>query len=183
MTDNSISLIDRLRTLPETKDINRAYDHRTVNAISVVINYTISDAFDLTMEESILVGWMLQSTLDPLRNEHAEYLQAAVKQELDTFVYSNALFERDKERGSIHKQMKDVKYASLDEWTKAITEIIFASYTDLRPMTTASIIGSISGIFMELGLTNDKSSRASLYLPNALRYIVAHRNSSSVSAL
>jgi hypothetical protein len=183
MAENNISLMERLRNSSSEKDINRAYDSRTVNAIAVVINYTMSDAFDLTMEESIIVSWMLQNTLEPLREFHAENLQAAVKQELDTFIYSNALFERDKERGTSHKQVKDVKYASLDEWTKALTEIIFASYCDLRPMITASIIGSISGMLIELGLSNDKSSRASLYLPTTLRYMVANRGlSSSVTA-
>ena len=174
--NNSISLIERIKGYPNQKDINKAYDSRTVNAIAVVINYTISDAFDLTMEESILISWMLQEILEPLREVHAECLQAAVKQELETFVYSNSLFERDKERGSIHKQMKNIKYASLDEWTKAITEIVFASYDDVRPMITARIVGSVSGMFSELGLSNDKNSRASLYLPTTLRYMIASRD-------
>lgn len=159
-----------------TKDIDKVHDTRTVHAISVVVNYTISDAFDLTMEESLWVGWMLQDVLEPLKDIHSDAIQAAVKQEIDSFVYSNALFERDKERGSIHKQMKNVKYASLDEWTKAVSEIVFASYPELRPMVSSRIVGSISGLFTELGLTNDASSRASLYLPTALRHIVANRD-------
>lgn len=169
------SIITQLKNSPHETEVGKAFDSKTVHAIAVVINYTISDTFDLTMEESIWTGWILQDVLQPLSEIHTESIQAAVKQELSTFIYSNMLFERDQERGSIHKQMKNVKYASLDEWTKAITEIIFASYPDLRPMVAARIIGSISGLFTELGLTNDKTSRASLYLPTTVRHIIASR--------
>lgn len=169
------TLMDSLKAPTLSKEMVKAYDDQTVNAITVVVNWTMSDAFDLTAEETIWLGWKLQEVLSPLRTEHAENIQAAVKQELDTFVYSAALFERSHEKGALHAQLADVKYASLDEWTKAITEIVFASYPDLRPMIAARIVGSISGLFYELGLRNDKKSRASIYLPTALRYIVAQR--------
>lgn len=170
-----------LKTLEETKptyrlkEVDKAYDSRTVHAVAVVVNYTISDAFDLSAEESIWVGWHLQSILEPLQEETPEGVQAAVRQELETFNYSNALFDRDKETGNLREQVRNVKYASLDEWTEAISEIIFASYPDLRPLAHSRIIGGISGLLCELGITNNKDSRASLYLPNALRYIIASR--------
>jgi len=172
MTDSR--LIDTIKQNYQ-KDIARAFDSRTVDAIGTVVHYTLSDAFDLVAEESLWVSWHLKEILDPLQDEHPSAIQAAVKQELDNWAYSNALFNRDQDRGSVHRQNGDVKYASLDDWTEAITEIIFASYPDLRPMIKSRIIGSVSGLLFELGLRNGKDSRASLYLPNALRYIVANK--------
>lgn len=174
MTDNT-KLIDTLRSTTYQKEIRRAYDDITVNAIRTVVNYTLSTAFDLVAEESLWVGWHLQEILHPLKNFHPTGRQAAVKQEIDTRHYSNLLFERNKERGTIHRRNDDVKYASLDDWTEAITEIIFASYPDLRPMIKARIIGSISGLLYELGVRNDEKGRASLYLPGALRHIIANK--------
>lgn len=169
------TLMDSLKTPQLTKEMDKAYDDRTVNAIAVVVNWTMSDAFDLKAEESIWLGWRLQELLAPLKTQHSDSVQAAVKQELDTFVYSAALFERSKDLGATHAQVDNVKYASLDEWTEALTGIIFASYPELRPMIASRIVGSISGLLYELGLRNDKKSRASIYLPSALRYIVAQR--------
>lgn len=167
--------LEVLKDMKFEKEISHAYDSRTVTAIATVVTYTLTDAFDLVAEESIWVGWHVQEILEPLRKEHPESLQVAVKQELDTFVYSNALFERSQNVGAVHPQNAKVKYASRDDWTEALTEIIFASYPDLRPMTKARIIGSVSGLLDELGVTNDKNSRASLYLPNSLRYIIQNR--------
>lgn len=174
MSDNN-STLNFLRGIRLEQEIEHAVDSRTVTAIATVVTYTLTDAFDLVAEESIWVGWHIQEILAPLRDEHASCLQVAVKKELDTFVYSNALFERGQNKGAHHPQADKVKYASLDDWTEAMTEIIFASYPDLRPMTKARIIGSISGLLNELGLTNDRYSRASLYLPTALRHIVQNK--------
>lgn len=167
--------INTFRNLRLTNELPQACDSRVVSAISTVVTYMLADAFDFTAEESIWVGWNLQELLSPLRKEHSNALQVAVARELDTFEYSQALFDRDKERGSVRGQHDNVKYASLDDWTEAVTEIIFASYQHLRPMTKARIIGSVAGLLAELGITNDTNSRASLYLPNSLRHIVASK--------
>ena len=159
------------------KEFSKAMDSRVVSAISTVITYMLSDAFDMTSEESIWVGWTVKELLQPLENEHSEGLQVAVSRELETFEYSQSLFERDKTRGTVHIKHDNVKYATLDEWVEAVTEIIFASYNNVRPMTRSRIIGSIAGLLTELGITNDENSRASLYLPTSLRHIMASRKS------
>jgi hypothetical protein len=167
--------INALRNLSFNTELSKAMDSRVVSAISTVLTYMLSDAFDMTSEESIWVGWTLKELLQPLENEHSNALQVAVARELETFEYSQALFERDKIRGTVHTQHDNVKYAKLDEWVEAVTEIIFASYQNVRPMTKSRIIGSIAGLLTELGITNDENSRASLYLPNSLRHIMASR--------
>lgn len=174
-TTISNATIEAIKNMKFAEEINHAVDNRTLTAIATVVTYTLTDAFDLVAEESIWVGWHVQEILQPLKNEHPEGLQVAVKQELETFVYSNALFERSQNIGAVHTQNEKIKYASKDDWTEAITEIIFASYPDLRPMLHARIVGSISGLLEELGVTNGKNSRASLYLPNALRYIIQNK--------
>lgn len=167
--------IDTLRNLRLQNEISQACDSRVVTAITTVVSYMLSDAFDLTAEESIWVSWNLQELLAPLRKEHSNALQVAVNRELETFEYSQALFDRDKNRGTVRRQHENVKYASLDDWVEAVTEIIFASYPDLRPMAKSRIIGSVAGLLAELGITNESNSRASLYLPNSLRHIIASK--------
>lgn len=173
MTDTT--LLERIRVPQETTEINRAFNHKTVKAIGTVVAYTISDAFDLVPEEVMWTRWHLDEILEILEGECPSGVQVAVKQELDNYVYSAALSERDRVAGKVHQPSENIKYASKDDWTEALTEIIFASYPDLRPMTHSRIVGSISGLLEEIGLTNNGNSRASLYLPNVLRYIVANK--------
>jgi hypothetical protein len=148
----------------------------TVNAISSVLNYIITDAFDLTTEESMWVGYHLGNILSPLNNIIPTALMGAVKQELTNKEYSNRLFKR----GNIETKPVDVvagvRYAPIEDWVESLSEIILSSYSGLRPMIKSSIIGSIHGLLTELGISsNPKKSRGSLYLPNAVRHLLSSR--------
>jgi hypothetical protein len=145
------------------------------NAVSSVMNYILTDAFDLTQEESFWVGYELRSVLAPVSALRPRVYLAAVSQELETGEYSEKLFSRnwDMAGQNVQNQNTDSRQAPISDWAEMLSEIVLISYPDLRGMITASIIGSIYGILSELGLSdNMKASRKSQYLPTAIRHIV-----------
>lgn len=144
------------------------------NAVSSVINYILTDAFDLTQEESFWVGYELRSVLAPVSALRPRVYLAAVKQELETGEYSQKLFARDWDSaGTTSQSTGAARQAPISDWAEMLSEIVLISYPDLRGMITASIIGSIYGILSELGLSdNSRTSRKSSYLPTAIRHLV-----------
>ena len=146
------------------------------NAVSSVMNYILTDAFDLTQEESFWVGYELRNVLAPVSALRPRVYLAAVSQELETGEYSDKLFSRNWDtagRNSNSDAPTDSRQAPISDWAEMLSEIVLISYPDLRGMITASIIGSIYGILSELGLSDDlKVSRKSQYLPTAIRHLV-----------
>lgn len=151
------------------------------NALSSVINFIITDAFNLTPEESLWVAYYLGEILSPLKNIEPALLLAAVDNELKTGEYSKRMMKKISDTNNIPYQAvtvsqnfnSGVKYAPVSDWVEGISEIILSSYPNLRPMIRSSIVGSIHGLFLELGVhDNPRQSRASLYLPNSVRFIL-----------
>lgn len=153
---------------------------RTVAALSSVINYIITDAFDLTPEDSIWIGRLLNSALEPLKTIVPTATLGAVKQEMTHGTYSIRMFAKANtptggqnittQANTINK---NIEYASASDWTEGICEIILAGYPHLRPTIHSRIIGSIYGIFTELNVgENPETSRASTYLPDNIRYLL-----------
>lgn len=145
------------------------------NAVSSVMNYILTDAFDLTQEESFWVGYELRSVLAPVSALRPRVYLAAVSQELETGEYSEKLFSRNWDTAGTgqQNQSSDSRQAPISDWAEMLSEIVLISYPDLRGMITASIIGSIYGILSELGLSDDmRNSRKSQYLPTAIRHLV-----------
>jgi len=148
---------------------------KTVSALGNVLNYIITDAFNLTSEESIFVSMLLKQALDPLRSVIPTAIMGAVSQEISNGAYSLRMFERSVQEPitSDLSYLENVKYASASAWTEGICQIIFASYPALRPTIASRIIGSIHGIFTEIGVQEDpRKSRLSAYLPNSIRYLL-----------
>lgn len=166
---------------PETKQVNVEKAAETANALSSVINYIITDAFNLTPEESLWVAYYLGEILSPLKNLEPSLLLAAVDSELNTKEYSNRMIRKisapinHSYQATLESQnfTSGVKYAPVGDWVEGISEIVLSSYPNLRPMIRSSIVGSIHGLFLELGVDdNPRKSRASSYLPNSVRYIL-----------
>lgn len=161
----------------ESRFLKSAEAERTVSALNSVINYIITDAFNLTAEESVWIGVLISEALEPLKTIIPSATFGAVRQELNTGEYTRRLFERTNtpEIFSISTIQYDesVKYATASDWAEGICEIILVSYPRLRPMLESRIIGSIYGIFRELGVSDDLSkSRPSLYLPTNIRFLL-----------
>lgn len=163
--------------MPSTEDltvsiVEEKTDPKTVaRAISSVVNYIISDAFNLSDEEHIWLGYQLGKIIKPLEFITPTIVLGAVKRELSTGDYSERLFNY-KPTEKVHYSVSPiVRNASLEDWTTVISSAILSSYPDARHMVQASVIGSIYGMLAELGLSNDpEKSRQSMYLPNAVRY-------------
>lgn len=152
---------------------------QTVNALSSVINYIITDAFNLNPEESLWVGYHLGEILSPLKNIIPTAILGAVQREIETGEYSNRMFDRTSRPsyGTDTTFTAGVRYAPVSDWVEGISEIVLGSYPNLRPMIRSSIVGSIHGLFTELGVGDDpRTSRASSYLPNGVRYLIGNNN-------
>jgi len=151
---------------------------RTTNALSSVINYIVTDAFNLAPEESLWVGYRLEEVLSPLRNIAPHVVPAAVDRELACGEYSNRMIRRVSGSGDAgygdSSFTLGVRYAPVSDWVEGISDLVLNSYPDLKPMLRSSIVGSINGLFMELGVSDDpRKSRSSLYLPTSVRYIIS----------
>lgn len=149
------------------------------NSVASVMNYIITDAFDLSQEESFWVGYELGNVLSPVSALRPRVYLSAVKQELDNGQYSHKLFERNwDEAGKTSKKeaanpYESARQAPIGDWAEMLSEIVLVSYPDLRSFIAASVIGSIYGILTELGLTdNERTSRRSMYLPTSIRHLV-----------
>lgn len=147
-------------------------DSKTVaRAITSVVNYIISDAFNLSDEEHIWLGYQLGKIIKPLEFITPTIVLGAVKRELSTGDYSERLFNYKQSNQVYYSASPAVRNASLEDWTTVIAAAILSSYPDARHMIQASVIGSIYGMLAELGLSNNpEESRQSMYLPNAVRY-------------
>lgn len=152
-------------------EISRTANSRKVaRAISSVINFIVTDAFNLTEEEHIWLGYQLGKILKPLEFIKPNIVLSAVKRELTTNEYSERLYAY-KQSADIVIDKTIVRSATIEDWTTVVSSAILSSYPDAKPMIQASVIGSVYGIFAELGLTTDNhTSRQSIYLPNAVRY-------------
>ena len=144
------------------------------NAISSVMNYILTDAFDLSQEESFWVGYELRTILTPVAALRPRMYLAAVKQELETKEYSEKMFARNwDEAGKQSIDSENSRQAPISDWAEMLSEIVLISYPDLRSFIAASVIGSIYGILTELGLEESMTTgRRSLYLPTAIRHLV-----------
>lgn len=152
---------------------------RATNALSSVINYIVTDAFNLDPEESLWVGYRLEEVLSPLRHISPKVILAAVDKELSCGEYSNRMIQRVSRSSTMHAYADTsfsagVRYAPVSDWVEGISDIVLNSYPNLKPMLRSSIVGSINGLFMELGVSDDpRKSRSSLYLPTSVRYLVS----------
>jgi hypothetical protein len=152
----------------------RDYDAKQVaKAISSVMNFIISDAFNLNDEEHIWVGYHLSKIIKPLEFVKPTIILGAVKRELNFGEYSERLFQYKQNAEVQHAIPAAVRTAKLEDWTTVISAAILSSYPDARPMIQASVVGSVYGMLSELGISNDLTlSRQSTYLPTAVRFVL-----------
>lgn len=163
--------------IEEDFDSLQPYDAKQVaHAISAVVNYIISDAFNLSEEENLWVGYHLAKILKPLEFMKPTIILGAVKRELTYGEYSERLFNYQTQENISHAIPAVVRTATLEDWTTVISAAILSSYPDARPMVQASVVGSVYGMLEELGLSNDVNlSRDSVYLPNAVRFVLNNK--------
>ena len=121
---------------------------KTVSALANVLNYIITDAFDLSPEESIWVSRLLGPSLEPLKKIIPTAILGAVTVEMTTGAYSTRMFQRStvptfgsNVTTSKDKYEPNVLQATSTDWVEGICQIIFDSYPSLRPALRSRIIG------------------------------------------
>lgn len=181
--ERSVHLRKLLATIQEIDyqpQVRIASPDDSINAITAVINYILTDSFNLSQEESIWVGYEIKKLLEPLKALIPQAYMTAVRYEIDNKEYSDKLFNRQwysTNNNGERDLNKPAKQALLNDWVEVISEIILISYPSLNGEETAYIVGSIHNILNELGLTNNsKTTRHSDYLPTAIRYQLSKKN-------
>lgn len=151
-------------------------DSVTAKAFSSVLTYIIADAFDLSGDEILKVGYYISDMMSPLEHVKASAVPPVVLEEIKYSRYSQKLFTKTDSNVSttdLKKPLIGVRVASLTTWVEGFSDVIFNSYTELTPMYKSRIVGSLQELFSSLGLDNDLSkTRPSIYLPNAIRTLM-----------
>jgi hypothetical protein len=162
-----------------TVETTPAHNPRIVGrAIASVINYIVTDAFNLTEDEHRWLGLQLGKIMRPLESLPTEILLSSVIQEISTGEYSKRLFDYQPKPSIPNEFYSNVRMALLEDWVTVISSAILSSYPTVKPMVQAATVGQIYGMLSTLGLTNDiETSRKSTYLPNAVKYLINKRNS------
>lgn len=150
-------------------------DKQKCGAMRTVITFTITDVFDLTPDESFWLSYQVNRLLQPFENWTPTVLPTAVSHELTTRQYSTYLSDRIS--GGYGSRNEDTKETNLTDWTEVFMEMICSAYTSISPMQEAGIRGELTGLLMELGVGIEKSPRGALYLPNAVQYNLARKDS------
>jgi hypothetical protein len=149
----------------------------TGRAIASVINFLLTDSFNLSEREHEWLGYQLGKIIKPLETLPAEVVLASVNKELETGEYSARLFNYRQNPELPENLYGKTKTALLEDWVTVISSAILSSYPTAKPMVQAATVGQIYAVLSELGLTNSiETSRRSVYLPNAVRYLLNQKN-------
>lgn len=153
------------------ESVNSYSPPQVAAALRTIITYTITDVFDLTPEETLWASYHINEMLKPFENMVPKSVPIAVTQELASREYSSRLSQKN--NGSFNDVANNnIENASLEDWVSIFMDMITQSYYPLRPMIEATIRGRISGLLLELGIGAQHNPRGTLYLPNAVRYML-----------
>lgn len=169
------------KTLPKIEEVKEApityteqkNPRETGRAIASVINFLLTDSFNLSEREHEWLGYQLGKIIKPLETLPAEVMLASVNKEIETGEYSERLFNYKQSAEIPETLYGKTKTALLEDWVTVISSAILSSYPTAKPMVQAATVGQIYAVLSELGLTNSiETSRRSVYLPNAVRYLL-----------
>lgn len=172
-----MSIINTLAKPPQAKGIvsHQFTPNQVCAAMRTVITFTITDVFDLTPEETLWLSYHMGTILEPFEASKPKAIPVPVMHELMTRQYSSSLSTR--EQGQYAHKESEIEDTRLSDWVEIIMEMVTSSYQPIRPLVEASVRGQISGVLTELGVGIEKSPRGALYLPNAVRFNLARRDS------
>lgn len=148
---------------------------QVLRALRTVLTHTITDAFDLTSEESMWVSFHVDQILSPIGAARPKAVPLPVRKELESRLYSHRLAEREGRVIIPRAADPGVKQGALEDWAAVFSETVRQCY-DLRPLVQASIDGQFTGLLLELGVGHPTNPRAGRYLPTAVRYLLSHKD-------
>lgn len=97
---------------------------RVLRALSTTLVATLSDAFDLTLEERLFLGMRLDSTLSVLEPYEIRAVPLGVSEEIRTGIYSKRLVALSERTATPLAAVAEVRSASLEQWSAVISEQI-----------------------------------------------------------
>jgi hypothetical protein len=135
-----------------------------------VIVHLIADTFDLTEDEIMWTGYVMDQALSPLLSRTAHTVPFAVRQEMLDGSYSRLLELRIKARLTRGQCQYDptVTHPTLNEWVDALAGPVEASY-DLLPTEVATLRDRISQLLVDLGVEASGNPRGATHVPADLR--------------
>lgn len=137
-------------------------------ATRTIILYLIVESFDLTVDEKMWAGWVLDDVCADILSVAPYQVPVAVRQELLKGTYTKLLKTRGLSTEAKIVYDPDVVQASMDEWVSALMLPITASY-DLEPMIEISMRSRLVGLLTDLGVGHPINPRGATYLPTELR--------------
>lgn len=170
-----------LETLTKAKNSKLAVQTQYNNAsimrsLRTVTTFLIADVFDLTPEEAMWTGYHIEKAFTSLKDENCNAIPAPVMRELQTGAYGTMLADRENVIAKPIREDKDVKTATLEDWTNVFMETVITSYPDLRMLNEAKIRGYMTGLLEELGVGHKKQPRGSKYLPNTVMNLLGRKS-------
>lgn len=137
--------------------------------------YLLADAFDLTASEIVLSGLELDQILAPYGNAVPDRHPVAVAEELATGWYSDAIDGRIRAGRETSRAVADerTKRASALVWATSLATFVGESYSIDETETLVLRLRLANLLERELGVGTGPGQRASAYLPNDVRLLIA----------
>jgi hypothetical protein len=145
----------------------------TVAALRTVMLYSIGDPFGLLPEEILWTGFYLDKILAPLQGRDPGDVPLAVRREMLDGTYSQILTRMERRGTAPPVFDPDVPRADINDWAAVLMASVTQCYS-LRPMDESSMHGQLVGLLRELGVGDPSNPRGARYLPNDVRYRLAH---------
>lgn len=149
------------------------YRRRILRALRTVLTYSVSDAFDLTSEESAYLALVLSDLLSPsvLPDVEVTALPLAVRQEIVSGLYSGRLAARHARAARPASAAAGARTANADTWLQVLMDTITTTLA-LDVMTTMEIEARLRRLLLDLGVGHRMTPRASRYLPTSVRHLL-----------
>lgn len=170
-----MSILDELSRPVEqqTVGVKRRFSPRQMHsAFTTTLTYMVSDALNLTGEETLWTSYQIKDALGQFADQEPRSLPNAVTHELLTNQYSKSVADRND--GSYLTSGESREPADLKGWIDVLMEMVDSSY-DPDIMSSAQVRAKFTAILQQLGVGSVKNPRATLYLPNAIRWNAAQQ--------
>lgn len=148
---------------PDTEVANAA-------AFRIIFIYTIATAFNLSEEETLWIGYQLDSILSPLLKQKPDTVPFPVRQEMLKETYTFMLEQRTRMNKLTDKPEmfnNNVLQADLNEWVETLMSVLNTSY-NLPPIVEIKIKSELAEMLASLGVGAVKAPRMSTHLPKDL---------------
>lgn len=148
---------------PDTEVANAA-------AFRTFFIYTLVSAFNLSEEESLWVGYRLDTILSPLLKTKPETVPFPVRQEMLKNTYSFLLEQRSRiNKLDVKPEMfnNNVLTANLNEWVESLMMVLNMSY-NLPPVVEIKIKSELAEMLASIGVGSVVAPRMSTHLPHDL---------------